>query len=53
LLHYPGKNEITLSRDLEELERLKLIERSSEGYRAKTEVVLAYMPPAQRLAKPD
>jgi Fic family protein len=45
LRHYLGKDEKTLQRDLRELERLELIKKAGDGYRARTEVVRAYMPP--------
>jgi Fic family protein len=41
---YARKDEKTLVRDLAELERLELIVKEKDGYRAKTEVVLAYVP---------
>lgn len=43
---YARRNEKTLERDLAELERLDLIERVGDAYRARVEVVLAYLPPA-------
>lgn len=48
---YLGKSEKALDRDLRELERLNLVERSGEGYRANVEVVRAYLPPS-RPARP-
>lgn len=44
---YARKDEKTLSRDLDKLEQMGLIERTPEGYRARMEVVLAYLPPAK------
>ncbi len=41
---FARKDEKTLSRDLVELERLKLIEKDDNGYRARIETVLAYRP---------
>ncbi len=38
----------TLARDLDALERLGLIERTDGAYRAKIEIVLAYLPPPPR-----
>jgi Fic family protein len=48
LRHYLGKNEKTLMRDLAELERLRLVKRDGDKYRANREVVLAYLPPERR-----
>jgi len=42
------KDDKTLLRDLRELERLNLVEKVGDKYRAKTEVVKAYMPPTAR-----
>jgi Fic family protein len=50
--HYVGKDEKTLSRDLKELEKLELVQRVGERYRAKTEVVRAYMTPVRADALP-
>jgi Fic family protein len=48
LRHYLGKNEKTLQRDLAELERLRLIEREADSYKANRDIVLAYLPPRRR-----
>ena len=45
---YARKDEKTLLRDLAKLERLELIVKEEDGYRAKTEVVLAYLVPGRR-----
>ena len=42
---YAGKGEKTLDRDVEELIRRDLVSESTDGLRARTEVVLAYLPP--------
>ena len=44
---YASKHERTLGRDLDELEKLGLVEQEDGAYRAKTEVVLAYVPPSK------
>ena len=44
---YAGKTDKTVSRDLNELRKLKLIERSKKGYRARPELMLAFLPPAR------
>jgi Fic family protein len=49
LRHYLGKSDKTLQRDLEELERLRLVIKQDDRYRANKDVVLAYLPP-KRLA---
>lgn len=47
LKHYLGKNERTLLRDLEELEKQNLIVREGDAYRANVEIVRAYLPPSK------
>jgi Fic family protein len=42
---YAGAGPRVLSRDLNRLERLQLIHRSGRGYRARAEVVQAFLPP--------
>jgi Fic family protein len=49
LRHYMDKNEKTLTRDLQELERLKLIIKTEDGYKANMDIVLAYLPPASQV----
>ena len=41
---YATKSPKTLQRDLAELEKLKLIDRTPEGIRAKREIILAFLP---------
>jgi Fic family protein len=43
---YAGKQAKTVTRDLNALEEMGLIERSAEGVRAKSEVMLGFLPPA-------
>jgi Fic family protein len=43
---YADKQSKTITRDLNELEKLGLIERRSMGIRAKAEVMLGFLPPA-------
>jgi Fic family protein len=43
---YAGKQSKTVTRDLNELEKMDLIERRPEGFRAKSEVMLGFLPPA-------
>ncbi len=43
---YADKQSKTTTRDLNELEKLGLIERGPEGIRAKSEVMLGFLPPA-------
>src|SRR5581483_2446881 len=45
LRHYMGRAEKTLQRDLDELERLKLVRREGDRYLANKDLVLAYLPP--------
>ena len=42
---YARKTRKTLMRDLNELERMNLVERGPEGYRARSEQILAFLPP--------
>jgi Fic family protein len=49
LRHYLNKDEKTLSRDLQELEKKKLIVKTDAGYRANKEIVLAYLPPTSKI----
>lgn len=42
---YAHKTKKTLVRDLNELMRLGLIERGPDGYRAKREIILSFLPP--------
>ena len=44
---YAGKTDKTVSRDLNRLRELKLIERRKDGYRARPELMLAFLPPAR------
>ncbi|HEY0282165.1 MAG TPA: Fic family protein [Rhizomicrobium sp.] len=41
---YAGKTDKTLTRDLNELANLGLIERTKDGYRATKEIILAFLP---------
>lgn len=41
---YKGGSTMMLSRDLNELERLGLIEKTAKGYKAKTEIMLGFLP---------
>lgn len=41
---YASKKSKTVTRDLNALEQLELIERSPEGYRARREIMLSFMP---------
>ena len=43
---YVSKQSKTVTRDLNELEKMGLIERNKEGIRAKSEVMLGFLPPA-------
>ena len=43
-VNYANKSDITLTRDLRELQKLDLIEKTSEGYRARREIMLAFLP---------
>lgn len=45
---YAGKTERTLTRDLNALERMDLISRTSEGWIPRSDSVLAFMPPQAR-----
>ncbi len=45
LRHYLGKNEKTLARDLDELEKLSLVKRIGDKYQANTDIVKAFLPP--------
>jgi DeoR/GlpR family transcriptional regulator of sugar metabolism len=38
---------MTLSRDINELVQMNLIERTTKGIRAKQEIILAFLPPAK------
>jgi len=42
--HYALKTSKTLTRDIHALEKLGLLERTKQGYRAKMEVLLAFLP---------
>ena len=42
--HYALKTSKTLTRDINALEKLGLMERTKQGYRAKMEVILAFLP---------
>jgi Fic family protein len=44
LRHYVGKHDKTLSRDLDKLEKLRLLTRQPDGYVANTQLVLSYLP---------
>ena len=46
-VNYSGKSDMTLSRDINELVQMNLIERSTKGIRAKQEIILAFLPPAK------
>ena len=50
--NYSGKSDITLSRDINELVRMDLIERSTKGIRAKQEIILAFLPPTKTESPP-
>jgi len=41
---YAGKTDKTLTRDLNELVAMELVEKSAEGYRAMKEIILAFLP---------
>lgn len=41
---YAGKNPRTVLRDLAELQNMELVERTPEGYRARKELILAFLP---------
>ena len=43
---YAGRQSKTVTRDLNQLEQMGLIERSTGGIRAKSEVMLGFLPPA-------
>jgi hypothetical protein len=42
---YATKTDMTLSRDLNALEAKRLVQRTREGWRARREIVLAFLPP--------
>jgi len=50
--YYANKTQKTISRDLNELIKMDLIERTPEGIRAKREIILAFLP-ARRASKPN
>lgn len=50
---YAGKTDKTVSRDLNRLRELKLIERTKYGYRARPELMLAFLPPARHEETPE
>lgn len=45
---YAGKTEKTLTRDLGALQQQGLIERTPEGFRARDEMIFAFLPPRRR-----
>lgn len=46
---YRNKTTKTLSRDIKELEKLDLIEKTDKGYRAKKEIILAFVPKTKEI----
>ncbi len=44
---YAGKTDKTVKRDINELERIGLVERTPKGVRAKSEIMLAFLPPTR------
>jgi Fic family protein len=44
---YAGKTDKTVTRDLNKLRQLELIEKTKDGYRARPELMLAFLPPAR------
>jgi Fic family protein len=47
--NYSGLSDMTLTRDINELVQLNLVERTPDGIRAKQELILAFLPPSRNI----